>query len=128
MKEEPAAAGKGARCRGTPLSILGFRMGAVVAGGGRALAGRWRGDRRRKSLAQGGGEGGRGLVWVAADRQWGVVSGRRGGAGAGGSAGGGWRLRGVQVEDKLQALPKLHVKCLSATIAFSFDSNTQIPQ
>ena len=35
---------------------------------------------------------------------------------------------GVQVEDELQALPKLHVKCLSATIAFSFDSNIQIPQ
>ena len=34
---------------------------------------------------------------------------------------------GVQVEDELQALPKLHVKCLSATIAFSFDSNIQIP-
>ena len=43
-------------------------------------------------------------------------------------AGGGWRLRGVQVEDELQALPKLHVKCLSATIAFSFDSSIQIPQ
>ena len=35
---------------------------------------------------------------------------------------------GVQVEDELQALPKLHVKCLSATIAFSFDSSIQIPQ
>ena len=54
--------------------------------------------------------------------------GRRGGAGAGGSADGGWRLRGVQVEDELQALPKLHVKCLSATIVFSFDSSIQIPQ
>ena len=56
----------------------------------------------------------------------------RGGGGelfrGGGSAGGGWRLRGVQVEDELQALPKLHVKCLSATIAFSFDSSIQIPQ
>ena len=49
-------------------------------------------------------------------------------AGDGGSAGGGWRLRGVQVEDELQALPKLHVKCLSATIAFSFDSSIEIPQ
>ena len=66
---------------------------------------------------------------AAADQRWGVVSGRRGGAGADGLAGGGWRLRGVQVEDELQALPKLsHVKCLSATIAFSFDSNIQIPQ
>ena len=35
---------------------------------------------------------------------------------------------GVQVEDELQALPKLHVKFLSATIAFSFDSSIQIPQ
>ena len=33
VKEEPPAAGRGARRRGTPLSILGFRMGAVVAGG-----------------------------------------------------------------------------------------------
>lgn len=76
--------------------------------------------------AQHGGP--RGMAEAAADRRWGVVSGRRGGAGAGGSAGGGWRLRGVQVEDELQALPKLHVKCLSATIAFSFDSSIQIPQ
>ena len=53
----------------------------------------------------------------------------RGDEAARGSAGGGWRLRGGQVEDELQALPKLsHVKCLSATIAFSFDSNIQIPQ
>ena len=64
----------------------------------------------------------------ATDRRWGVVSGRRGDAGAGGSASGGWRLSGVQDEDELQTLPKLHVKCLSATIAFSFDSNIQIPQ
>ena len=35
---------------------------------------------------------------------------------------------GVQVEDELQALPKLHVKCLFATIAFSFDNTIQIPQ
>ena len=34
----------------------------------------------------------------------------------------------MPVEDELQALPKLHVKCLSATIAFSFDSSIQIPQ
>ena len=37
-------------------------------------------------------------------------------------------LGGVQVEDELHALPKLHVKCLSATIVFNFDSNIQIPQ
>ena len=34
----------------------------------------------------------------------------------------------MQVEDELQALPKLHVKCLSGTIAFSSDSSFQIPQ
>ena len=53
------------------------------------------------------------LEGAAADRRWGVVSGqagRRGRAGrlraaaAGGSAGGGWQLRGVEVDDKLQAL------------------------
>ena len=38
-------------------------------------------------------------VWPG--QRWGVVLGGRGGAGAGGSAGGGWRLRGVQVEDEL---------------------------
>ena len=78
-----------------------------------------------KKLGTGGP---RGMAGAAADRRWGVVSGRRGSAGAGGSAGGGWRLRGVQVEDELQALPKLHVKCLSTTIAFSFDSSIHIPQ
>ena len=57
VKEEPTAAGRGAHRRGTPLSVLGFRMGAVVAGSGGALAGRWRGDRRRKSSARGGLEG-----------------------------------------------------------------------
>src|SRR4051812_30340982 len=64
VKEEPATAGRGARRRGTPLSILGFRLGAVVAGGGRALAGRWRGDRRRKSSARGGLEGWPGRRWT----------------------------------------------------------------
>ena len=54
--------------------------------------------------------------------------GRRGDAGAGGSADGGRRLRGVPVEDELQALSKLHVKYLTATIAFSFNSSIQIPQ
>ena len=91
------------------------------------MVGQWRRDRQRKSLARGGRA--RGLAGAAADRWWGVVSGRRGGAGAGGSAGCSWRLRGVQVEDEQQALTKLsHVKCLSATIVFSFDSNIQIPQ
>ena len=68
-------------------------------------------------LAGAGAAGGGGVFW-----------GGRGGARADGSAGGGWRLRGVQVEDELQALPKLHVKCLSATIKFRFDSSIQIPQ
>ena len=93
MKEEPAAAGKGARRRGTPLSTLGFRMGTVVTGGGGALAGQWRGDRRRKSSARGGA---RGMAGAAAGRRWGVFSGRAGRRGAavwpvvaGGSGGGG---------------------------------------
>ena len=57
--------------------------------------------------------GARGMAGAAADWRWGVVSrrvGRHGGvrwlraAGAGGSAGGGWRLRGVEFDDKLEAL------------------------
>ena len=47
------------------------------------------------------------LEGAAADRWWGVVSGRAGrpwAVGAGGSAGGGWRLRGVEFDDKLEAL------------------------
>ena len=75
-------------------------MGAVVAGGGGAWAGRGRGDRQRKSSAWGayrngrigGGEcfrGGRnGLPPVA----------------GGYLAGSGWRLKGVEVEVELQAL------------------------
>ena len=54
-----------------------------------------------------GGRGARGMAGAAADRRWGVVSGRAGrprAAGAGGSAGGGWRLRGVEFDDKLEAL------------------------
>ena len=83
----------------------------------------WRSS--EKKLGMGGP---RGMAGAAVDRRWGVVLGRRGCAGNGGSTGGGWRLRRVQVEDELQALPKLHFKCLSATIAFSFDGNIQIPQ
>ena len=55
----------------------------------------------------GGGGGARGMADAAADWRWGVVSGRAGrprAAGAGGSAGGGWRLRGVEFDDKLEAL------------------------
>ena len=54
------------------------------------------------------GEGGaRGRAGAAVDRRWGVVSGRAvrpRAAGAGGSAAGGWRLRGVEFDDKLEAL------------------------
>ena len=60
-----------------------------------------------KKLGAGGGGGARGMAGAAADRRWGVVSGRAGrprAAGAGGSAGGGWRLRGVEFDDKLEAL------------------------
>ena len=47
------------------------------------------------------------MAGAAADWQWGVVSGRAGrprAVGAGGSAGGGWRLRGVEFDDKLEAI------------------------
>ena len=50
------------------------------------------------------------MAGVAADRRWGVVLGRAGQRGsakappADGLAGGGWRLRGVEVEDELHAL------------------------
>ena len=102
-------------------------MGAVVAGGGGAVA--W--GSPEKKLGTGGP---RGMAGAAADRRWGVFSGRAGrrtaGRGRRGRLFGRWWLaaQGVQVEDELQALPKLHVKCLSATIAFSFDSSIQIPQ
>ena len=75
----------------------------AVTGGWGAFIGRWGGDPQRKSSARGAYRDGRGT----ADRRWGVVSGRAGrprAAGAGGSAGGGWRLRGVEFDDKLQAL------------------------
>ena len=95
------------------------------------MVGRWHRDRQRKSSAWGGYRDG----WRDGGPAVGSVFGAGGAAhrrprAAGGCylAGGGWRLRGVQVEDELQALPKLHVKCLSATIAFSFDSSIQIPQ
>ena len=107
MKEEPAAEGRGARRRDTPLSILGFRMGAVVAGGGGALAGRWRGDRRRKSSAWGALEGWSGRRWTDGGECFGAggAAHRRLRA-AGGCClvGGGWRLRGVEGEDEPQAL------------------------
>ena len=104
MKEEPAAAGRGARRRGTPLSILGFRVGAVVTGSGGAVA--WGSPEKKLSMG-----GPRGMAGAAADRRWGVFSGQAGlrtaGRGRRGGcclAGGGWRLRGVEVEDEPQAL------------------------
>ena len=83
-------------------------MGAVVAGGGGALAGWWRGYRRRKSSTRGGGA--RGMAGAAADRRWGVFSGRAGrhtaGRGRRGLLFGRWWLagQGVEVEDEPQAL------------------------
>ena len=82
-------------------------MGAVVAGGGEALAGRWRGDHQRKISAGGGLEG-----WPGRRRTGGgeCFRGGRGGAlpaaGGGGCClvGGDWRLRGVEVEDEPQTL------------------------
>ena len=73
----------------------------MVAGGGGAVA--W--GSPEKKLGTGGP---RGMAGAAADRRWGVFSGRAGrrtaGRGRRGAAGGGWRLRGVEVEDELQAL------------------------
>ena len=54
--------------------------------------------------------GPRGMAGAAADRRWGVFSGRAGGRG-GCLAGGGWRLRGVEVEDELQALDLVSNGC-----------------
>ena len=67
-----------------------------------------------KKLGAGGGGGAGWMAGAVADRQCGLVSGRAGrcgGAGrpravvSGGSAGGGWQLRGgVEFDDKLEAL------------------------
>ena len=71
------------------------------------MIGRRGGGRQRKSTTRGGLEG-----WPVRRRtgggEW-FQGGRGGGGwpratGAGGSAGGGWRLRGVEFDDKLQAL------------------------
>ena len=71
-----------------------------VAGGGGAVIGRWRGDRWRKSLARGGLEG-----WPGGDGPTVRSVFGAGGAAWGCSlAGGGWRLRGVEVELELEAL------------------------
>ena len=93
MKEEPAAAGRGARRRGTPLSILGFRVGAVVAGGGGAVA--W--GSPEKKLGTGGLEG-----WPGRRRTGGGECFRGGRGGAPPAAGGGGllfgRLRGWRLK------------------------------
>ena len=85
MKEEPAAAGRGARRRGTLLSILGFRVGAVVAGGGGAVA--W--GSPEKKLGTGGLEG-----WPGRRRTGGGECFRGGRGGAPPAAGGGGLLFG----------------------------------
>ena len=82
-------------------------MGAVVADGGGALAGQWRGDRRRKSSTRGDLEG-----WPGRRRTGGGECFRGGRGGAPPAAGGGgllfgrWWLaaQGVEVEDEPQAL------------------------
>ena len=96
----------------------------MVTGGGRAVV--W--GSLEKKLGTGGPRGMVGATVGSVFGAGGVAHRQPWAAGGCGLAGGGWRLRVVQVEDELQALPKLHVKCLSATIAFSFDSSIQIPQ
>ena len=74
-------------------------MGAVVAGGGVGIA---------EEKARHGGA--RGMAGAAADRRWGVFSGRAGwrttGRGRRGAAVGRWWLaaQGVEVEDEPQTL------------------------
>ena len=69
------------------------------------MAGRWRGGGVGIAGEKARHGGPRGMAEAAADRRSGVFSGRAGPA-AGGCclAGGGWRLRGVEVEDEPQAL------------------------
>ena len=93
--------GEGGSPERYPTIYLRVQDGAVVAGGGGALAGRWRRDRRRESSARGP----RGMAGAAADRRWGVFSGRARrrttGCGRRGAAvwplvasgSGGWRLK-----------------------------------
>ena len=85
MKEEPAAAGRGARRRGTLLSILGFRVGAVVASGGGAVV--W--GSPEKKLGTGGLEG-----WPGRWRTGGGECFQGGRGGAPPAVGGGVRLFG----------------------------------
>ena len=76
------------------------------------MAGHWRGDGVGIVEEKSPHGGPRGMAGAAADRRWGVVSGRRGGAEAPSAAGGRGRqfgrwwlaAQGVEVEDELQAL------------------------
>ena len=70
------------------------------------MVGRWRGDRRRKSSARGAYRDGRGGGGPAVGSVFGAggAAHRRPRAVGGYLAGGGWRLRGVEVEDELHAL------------------------
>ena len=70
VKEELAAAGRGARRRGTLLSILGLRVGKVVAGCGGAVA--W--GLPEKNLGTGGLEAAHRLPRAAGATVWPVVS------------------------------------------------------
>ena len=79
----------------------------AVTGGWGAFIGRWGGDPRRKSSARVGGGGGERDGRCGGGPAVGSGFGEGGrprAAGAGGSAGGGWRLRGVEFDDKLEAL------------------------
>lgn len=88
VKEEPAAAGRGARRRGTLLSILGFRVGV---GRRRWWAVAW--GSSEKKLGTGGLEGWPGWRWTGGG-EW--FRGGRGGAppatGGGGRRFGRWWL------------------------------------
>ena len=70
--------------------------------------------------------GPRGMAGAAADRWWECFRGGRGGC----LADGGWRLRGVEVEDELQALDFVSNGCkiYRSEMKFSFDSKIQFRQ
>ena len=82
-----------------PLSLLGFMVGTVVAGDGGAVVA-WGSPEKKLDMG-----GPRGMAGAAADRRWGVFSGRAGrrttGRGRRGAAiwpvvagdSGGWRLK-----------------------------------
>ena len=102
MKKEPAAAGRGARRRGTPLSILGLRVGAVAWGS------------PEKKLDTGGLQGWPGRQPIGGGEcfrgGWGDTSPAAGGRGL---LIGRWWLaaQGVEVEDELQTLDFISNGC-----------------